>query len=89
MSECRLLSAYRLVSGHLNPPTGSLELSPPLPTLHPGPFPSHACLGFRQKQHILAMSLRDPADDRDMPPNGNDFVSALCLRGVRKVDQTP
>ena len=34
------------------------------------------------------MSLRDPADDRDMPPNGNDFVSALCLRGVRKVDST-
>jgi len=31
------------------------------------------------------MSLREPADDRDMPPNGNDFVSALCLRGVRKV----
>lgn len=31
------------------------------------------------------MSLRDPADDRDMPPNGNVFVSALCLRGVRKV----
>ncbi len=34
------------------------------------------------------MSLRDPADDRDMPPNGNDFVSALCLRGVRKVGTT-
>lgn len=31
------------------------------------------------------MSLRDPADNRDMPPNGNDFVSALCLRGIRKV----
>jgi hypothetical protein len=31
------------------------------------------------------MTLRDPADDRDMPPNGNDVVSALCLHGVRKV----
>ncbi|KAI0252832.1 tRNA-guanine(15) transglycosylase-like protein [Lactifluus subvellereus] len=61
-----------------------LELSPPIPTLHPGPYPLHACLGFRPKQHVLTMSLRDPADDRDMPPNGNDFVSALCLRGVRK-----
>ncbi|KAI9513488.1 tRNA-guanine(15) transglycosylase-like protein [Russula earlei] len=62
-----------------------LELSPPLPTLHPGPYPSHACLGLRPNRHVLTMSLRDPADDRDMPPNGNDFVSALCLRGVRKV----
>jgi hypothetical protein len=63
----------------------SLELSPPLPTLHPGPHPTHACLAFPPKKLILTMSLRDPADDRDMPPNGNDFVSALCLRGVRKV----
>ncbi|KAH9968074.1 tRNA-guanine(15) transglycosylase-like protein [Russula dissimulans] len=62
-----------------------LQLSPPLPTLHPGPYPLHACLGFRPTQHILTLSLRDPADDRDMPPNGYDFVSALCLRGVRKV----
>ncbi|KAH9064592.1 tRNA-guanine(15) transglycosylase-like protein [Lactarius vividus] len=62
-----------------------LELSPPVPTLHPGPYPLHACLGFRPNRHVLTLSLRDPADDRDMPPNGNSFVSALCLRGVRKV----
>ncbi|KAH9167063.1 tRNA-guanine(15) transglycosylase-like protein [Lactarius sanguifluus] len=61
-----------------------LELSPPVPTLHPGPYPLHACLGFRPNRHVLTLSLRDPADDRDMPPNGNSFVSALCLRGVRK-----
>ena len=75
--------SYRVI---LSAPSASLELSPPLLTLHPGPYPTHACLGFRPKQHILAMSLRDPADDRDMPTNGNDFVSALCLRGVRKVE---
>ncbi|KAH9034992.1 tRNA-guanine(15) transglycosylase-like protein [Lactarius pseudohatsudake] len=61
-----------------------LELSPPVPTLHPGPYPLHACLGFRPNRHVLTLLLRDPADDRDMPPNGNSFVSALCLRGVRK-----
>ncbi|KAI9438258.1 hypothetical protein H4582DRAFT_250620 [Lactarius indigo] len=66
-------------------PIGSLELSPPVPTFHPGPYPLHASLGFRPNRHILTLSLRDPADDRDMPPNGNSFVSALCLRGVRKV----
>ncbi|KAI9438255.1 tRNA-guanine(15) transglycosylase-like protein [Lactarius indigo] len=64
-----------------------LELSPPVPTFHPGPYPLHASLGFRPNRHILTLSLRDPADDRDMPPNGNSFVSALCLRGVRK--ETP
>ncbi|KAI0299395.1 tRNA-guanine(15) transglycosylase-like protein [Multifurca ochricompacta] len=77
---------------HLNPPIkwihvpfeSFLEHSPPFPTLHPGPYPLHSSLGFRPEQHILSMSLRDPADDRDMPPNGNQFVSALCLRGVRK-----
>ncbi|KAI0267388.1 tRNA-guanine(15) transglycosylase-like protein [Gloeopeniophorella convolvens] len=61
-----------------------LETSPSVPTLQPGPYPLHTFLGFRPNQHILTMSLRDPADDRDMPVNGNDFVSAHCLRGVRK-----
>ena len=31
------------------------------------------------------MTARDPADGRKMPPNGNDFVSTQCNRGVRKV----
>ncbi|KAH9974314.1 tRNA-guanine(15) transglycosylase-like protein [Lactifluus volemus] len=79
----RVSEAIRWLNVPLNP--CDLELSPPLPTLHPGPYPLHSCLGFRPKHHILSMTLRDPADDRDMPPNGNDFVSALCLHGVRKV----
>ena len=31
------------------------------------------------------MSLRDPADGREMPPNGKLFVTAQSLRGARKV----
>ncbi|KAF8633120.1 hypothetical protein AX15_001501 [Amanita polypyramis BW_CC] len=31
------------------------------------------------------MTIRDPSDGKGMPPNGNDHVSAHCLRGVRKI----
>ncbi|KAI9428437.1 hypothetical protein H4582DRAFT_2092194 [Lactarius indigo] len=42
---------------------------------------SVACIPrFSPKSTILTLSLRDPADDRDMPPNGNSFVSPLPAR---------
>lgn len=31
------------------------------------------------------MSLRTPSDDRILPANGKNFLSAYCLQGVRKV----
>ncbi|KAF8630572.1 hypothetical protein AX17_005384 [Amanita inopinata Kibby_2008] len=62
-----------------------VERNPPVPTLQRGKQPLHTFLGFKPTQHVLAMSLRDPADGRDMPPNGNNHVSVYCLRGVRKV----
>ncbi|KIL63703.1 hypothetical protein M378DRAFT_654729 [Amanita muscaria Koide BX008] len=34
------------------------------------------------------MTIRDPSDGRDMPPNGNNHISACCLRGVRKINAT-
>ncbi|KAF8653657.1 hypothetical protein AX16_003808 [Volvariella volvacea WC 439] len=62
-----------------------LDQNPPIPTLQPGQNPLYKFLGFSLDQHLLSMSLRDPSDGREMPPNGNKHVSALCLRGVRKV----
>jgi hypothetical protein len=61
---------------------------PPVPTLQPGTNPLHTFLGYAPEQSILSMSLRDPADDREMPPNGQDHVSAYCIRGVKKVSST-
>jgi hypothetical protein len=70
----------------------SLEHNPPVPTLQaqqPGqaanPHPLHTFLGFVPDKHIVSMSLRDPHDAREMPPNGNAHVCAYSLRGVRKV----
>ncbi|KAK2464954.1 hypothetical protein APHAL10511_003030 [Amanita phalloides] len=63
-----------------------LDRNPPVPTLHQSePQPLHAFLGFKPRQHVLSMTVRDSSDGRDMPPNGNDHVSVYCLRGVRKI----
>ncbi|KAG1722643.1 uncharacterized protein EDB91DRAFT_203475 [Suillus paluster] len=62
-----------------------LEHTPPVPTYQAGPQPLHNFLGFDSSKHIVSLSLRDPLDAREMPPNGNAHVSALCMRGVRKV----
>ncbi|KAI6142856.1 hypothetical protein BKA82DRAFT_530571 [Pisolithus tinctorius] len=62
-----------------------IEQSPPVPTLQTGPDPLHNFLGFDKRRHIVSLCLRDPMDTREMPPNGNAYVSALCVRGVRKV----
>ncbi|THH15996.1 hypothetical protein EW146_g4570 [Bondarzewia mesenterica] len=62
-----------------------LERDPPVPTLQQSPHPLHKFLGFLPHRHILSMSLRDPFDAREMPPNGHDSVSAYCIRGMRKV----
>ncbi|KAJ6558577.1 tRNA-guanine(15) transglycosylase-like protein [Mycena vulgaris] len=61
-----------------------LENSPPTPTLQPGPNPLHTFLGYNT-DHLLSLTLRDPADPRDHPPNGNDYVSASTARGIKKV----
>ncbi|KAG1771948.1 tRNA-guanine(15) transglycosylase-like protein [Suillus placidus] len=62
-----------------------LEQTPPVPTYQAGSQPLHNFLGFDSSKHIVSLSLRDPLDAREMPPNGNSHVSALCMRGVRKV----
>jgi hypothetical protein len=70
----------------LNVPFESfLEQVPPIPTLQDGPHPLHRFLGFDRDRHIVSLSLRDPLDMREMPPNGNTHVSANCVRGVKKV----
>ncbi|KAG1811866.1 tRNA-guanine(15) transglycosylase-like protein [Suillus subaureus] len=62
-----------------------LEQTPPVPTYQTGSQPLHNFLGFDSSKHIVSLSLRDPLDAREMPPNGNSHVSASCMRGVRKV----
>ncbi|KAI0037026.1 tRNA-guanine(15) transglycosylase-like protein [Vararia minispora EC-137] len=63
-----------------------LEHTPPILTLQNGPHPLHRILGFLPERHIVSMVLRDPSDDREMPPNGKDFVSANCIRGMTVSD---
>ncbi|KAI0747854.1 tRNA-guanine(15) transglycosylase-like protein [Daedaleopsis nitida] len=62
-----------------------LNRNPPVPTIVGGAHPLHSFLGYNIDRHVLTLTLRDPSDGRKMPPNGNDFVSAQCTRGVRKV----
>ncbi|KAJ7497134.1 tRNA-guanine(15) transglycosylase-like protein [Mycena latifolia] len=62
-----------------------LESVPPVPTVYPGPHPLHAFLGFSPGEHLVALALRDPADPRDHPANGNNYVTASTARGVKKV----
>ncbi|KAF9236047.1 tRNA-guanine(15) transglycosylase-like protein [Melanogaster broomeanus] len=52
-----------------------LERVPPIPTMQTGPNPLHRFFGFDSRRHIASF----------MPPNGNAYVSANCIRGVRKV----
>ncbi|KAI0078488.1 tRNA-guanine transglycosylase [Panus rudis PR-1116 ss-1] len=61
-----------------------LERAPPVPTFQAGQNPLHTLLGY-QKRHILSLSARDPFDSREMPANSKDYISAYCIRGVRKV----
>ncbi|KAI0646792.1 tRNA-guanine(15) transglycosylase-like protein [Trametes meyenii] len=62
-----------------------IDRNPPVPTLVDGPHPLHTFLGYSPQNHVVTLTLRDPSDGRKMPPNGNNFVSAHCTRGVRKV----
>lgn len=63
----------------------SLERMPPAPTLVDASRPLERFLNIEPNRHIVSMSLRDPLDIREMPSNGNKFISAHCIRGVRKV----
>ncbi|KAJ3556989.1 hypothetical protein NM688_g1723 [Phlebia brevispora] len=65
-----------------------LEQSPPVPTLQGGPHPLHTFLHHRPDQQIIALSVRDPHDGREITANGKDFVSVRCVRGVRKMTPT-
>jgi hypothetical protein len=58
-----------------------------VPTIRPESHdhPLHEFLGFEPDQHLVSLSLRDPSDIREMPANTKDSVSAVCIRGVRKV----
>jgi hypothetical protein len=76
---------HRLACSSVEHAASSLDRTKPLPTLIDAPRPLHTLLGFTPQQSILSLSLRDPADGREMPPNMNDTVTAHCLRGVRKV----
>ncbi|KAH7924918.1 hypothetical protein BV22DRAFT_1065892 [Leucogyrophana mollusca] len=80
--HCNSMSALRWV--HI-PFESFLDHTPPVPTLQCGPNPLHTFLGFSTSKQLLSLSLRDPLDAREMPPNGNTYVSANCIRGVRKV----
>ncbi|KAI0721497.1 tRNA-guanine(15) transglycosylase-like protein [Cerioporus squamosus] len=62
-----------------------LDRNPPVLTLVGGSRPLHQFLGYETDKHVIVLTLRDSSDGRKMPPNGNDFVSAQCTRGVRKV----
>ncbi|EIW77271.1 hypothetical protein CONPUDRAFT_168246 [Coniophora puteana RWD-64-598 SS2] len=62
-----------------------LDNSPPVPTLQGGDTPLHSFLGFDKAKHVVSMSIRDPHDVREMPPNGPKHLTAKCVRGVRKV----
>ncbi|KZP23473.1 hypothetical protein FIBSPDRAFT_1042913 [Athelia psychrophila] len=64
-----------------------LEQVPPVPTLQGGPHPLHTFLGYPPARNTLVLSLRDPACAKQLPPNGKDHISALSLRGVRKVSK--
>lgn len=63
----------------------SLERQPPAPTLQTGENLLHTFLGFSESKHVLSVSLRDPIDERELPANGNKYINAVCIRGVRKV----
>ena len=63
----------------------SLENSHPIIGLFDGPNPLERLLGLDHTESIVSMSLRDPLDNREMPPNGNKFINASCIRGVRQV----
>jgi hypothetical protein len=63
----------------------SLQVDPPVPTRQEGSHPLHTFLGFPPAWNIVSMSLRDPADGREMPSNGKLFVAAQSSRGIRKV----
>ncbi|KAL5520596.1 hypothetical protein ACEPAF_2597 [Sanghuangporus sanghuang] len=62
-----------------------LERTPPIPTLIDANKPLETLAGLQEDKHVLSMSLRDPHDVREMPPNGNKFMNANCIRGVKKV----
>ncbi|KAL0071158.1 hypothetical protein AAF712_001718 [Marasmius tenuissimus] len=59
-----------------------LESKPPILALGNS---MHELLGFKRDRHVVSMSLRDLGDGREMPPNTAKYVSAWCIRGVRKV----
>lgn len=61
-----------------------LERKPPLPTLVQSEHPLHELLGFTPEKHLLSVSVRDPAESRELPPNGNAYVTVQCVRGVRQ-----
>ncbi|KZT22887.1 tRNA-guanine transglycosylase [Neolentinus lepideus HHB14362 ss-1] len=61
-----------------------LDHNPTVPTLFQGKN-ALACFLGHSPSTILSLSLRDPGDVRLMPPNGDAHVSAVCVRGVRKV----
>ena len=63
----------------------SLERTPPILTLEDNSHPIHSFLGFDPDKHIISMRLRDTSDMKELPANGKDYVSARCIRGVRKV----
>ncbi|EJU01606.1 tRNA-guanine transglycosylase [Dacryopinax primogenitus] len=65
---------------------GFLETLPPTPTLQPGPQPLHTFFGLPAASHIISLSLRDPADVQERPPDGDDYLSSMTIRGVRKIE---
>ncbi|KAI6132349.1 hypothetical protein EV401DRAFT_271472 [Pisolithus croceorrhizus] len=45
----------------------------------------HRALSWASTNGNISRLFASVIDTREMPPNGNKYVSALCVRGVRKV----
>ncbi|KAG5728442.1 Queuine tRNA-ribosyltransferase-like protein [Termitomyces sp. T112] len=84
LARCHIRASPAIGLVHV-PFESFLEQTPPVPTVLGGAHALHRFLGFDPDKHILALSARDPADTRTMPPNGNSHLNAYCLRGVRKL----
>lgn len=65
------------------------RMDDPVPTYSKAPFSLHRFVGLQQtktqKQQLLAMGLRDPVDDKELPPPMDDYAVVNTQRGAVKV----
>ena len=56
-----------------------------MPLFHPAALPLHTFLTHPPSRHMLALSVRDPGANQNMPANTNAFIQVQTIRGVKKV----